>query len=47
MAKEQGLDTIDALATGLEKQTQKLNEAKAALEAAKANNQSTDSTAEQ
>lgn len=36
MAKEQNLDTVDALTTGIEKQTQKLNEAKAALEAAKA-----------
>ena len=41
MAQEQGLDTISALETGLQKQQQKLDEAKAALSQAKAQTEQT------
>ena len=36
MAKEQGLDTVEALQLGLDKQNQKLEEAKKALSDAQA-----------
>ncbi len=45
-AKEQGLDTVDALQTGVDKQQERVNEAKAAYDASVASGLDADSAAE-